>query len=171
VNNHVSPSTSMRVLLIVVAVSVLAASLSPGCTTTSTQTTATTHHTTSSTVPLAVINTSDRELEVELELALTWQEQQTGLMYRTYLDRDAGMLFVFSFDAEHGFWMKNTLIPLDMVYISLNGTVVHIRHQAQPLDETIYHPPVPCRYVLEVNGGFCSTEGVAVGDLVDFIGF
>lgn len=121
--------------------------------------------------PLAVITTTGGGIVVvALELAATPEQRATGLMFREHMDWYAGMLFVFDYDSTHAFWMRNTLIPLDVLYILSNGTVVHVRHQAQPLDETVYYPPVPCRYVLEVNGGFCDAEGVAEGSQVTFAG-
>ena len=121
--------------------------------------------------PIAVITTNGGgTVTVVLELAITPEQQARGLMFREHLEPNAGMLFIFGYDAPHGFWMRNTLIPLDVLYISYDGAVVHIRQQAQPQDETIYIPPAPCRYVLEVNGGFCDREGVADGSQVTFVG-
>ena len=150
--------------LVTISISIIFISLLAGCTTMTTVTT--------QSVPTAIVNTQDNgKVSITLELAITGEERQTGLMHREQLDWNSGMLFVFDVDAPYAFWMKNTLIYLDMLYISYNGTVVHIRHNAEPLNETAYMPPVFCRYVLEVNGGFSEVEGIAVGDKVDFIGF
>ena len=139
---------------------------SSGCTTQSTPSSQTT-----ATLPYAVINTfTGDDVVVELEIPKTQEEMIQGLMNRSQLDYYSGMLFVFENDAAYSFWMKNTLIYLDVIYISSNGTIVHIRHNAEPLNETIYTPPVPCRYVLAVNGGFSMAEGVELGNHVDFTG-
>ena len=157
---HTAPVT----FLVSIVISIICISLFAGCTTTTTVIT--------QPVPAASVNTQDNgQVSIILELAITSEERQTGLMHREQLDWYSGMLFVFDVDAPYAFWMKNTLIYLDMLYISYNGTIVHIRHNAEPLNETAYIPPALCRYVLEVNGGFCEAEGIAVGDEVDFTGF
>ena len=87
-------------------------------------------------------------------------------MYRTALAPDAGMLFVFDRDEDRYFWMENTLIPLDLIYISGDGRVVGVRENTVPGSRERISPPGPCTYVLEVNGGDCSRHGVCAGDLV-----
>ncbi len=119
--------------------------------------------------PRVVIRTASREIEVAVELARTEQERARGLMFRDRLGPDQGMLFVFPTDEPHDFWMKNTLIPLDMIFIDGLGNVVDIVAQAQPLTETLRHGG-PSRYVLEVAGGWADDRGVKVGDRVLFRG-
>ncbi len=103
---------------------------------------------------------------VEVELALTPKERATGLMNRRTLGADQGMLFVFRHQRNLSFWMHNTLIPLDMVFIDSAGTIVGIVENAAPLTETPRQVDRPSRYVLEVNGGWSAEHGVAVGDHV-----
>ena len=88
-----------------------------------------------------------------VELALTPEEQEKGLMYRRSLDPDGGMLFIFDRDEIRSFWMRNTLIPLDMVFVNSSMKVVSIYEFAKPGDETGILSGAPARYVLEVNGG------------------
>lgn len=87
-------------------------------------------------------------------------------MYREHLDPNAGMLFVFDDTAPRTFWMKNTLIPLDMLFIAADGHIVDIHERAIPLSEDIIPSQVPARAVLELNGGTVTRLGIRVGDLV-----
>jgi len=85
-------------------------------------------------------------------------------MFRERLGADDGMLFVFPASADHAFWMKNTLIPLDMIFVGEDGVVVGVVAGAEPLSTTPRQVGAPSRYVLEVNGGWCAAHGVARGD-------
>jgi uncharacterized membrane protein (UPF0127 family) len=82
------------------------------------------------------------------------------------MDPDAGMLFVFDRDSVHTFWMKNTLIPLDMLFISSDQTIVGIVENATPQTETPRAVGLPSRYVLEINGGLSSRYGFRAGQAV-----
>lgn len=116
-----------------------------------------------------VVETSagDRHV-VRVELARTDDERARGLMWRERLDPDAGMLFLFEETAQHGFWMKNTLIPLDMIFIGEDGRIVGIVESAAPQTTTLREVDAPSRYVLEVNGGWSAAHGVRAGDRVRF---
>jgi uncharacterized membrane protein (UPF0127 family) len=105
---------------------------------------------------------------VTVELARTDAERARGLMHRTALAPDAGMLFLFDETAEHAFWMKNTLIPLDMIFIADDGRIAGIVARAVPGDLSPRSAGGPSRYVLEVNGGWAAAHGVAAGDRVRF---
>jgi uncharacterized protein len=105
---------------------------------------------------------------VRVELARTEAEHTRGLMWRERLDPDAGMLFLFEESEPRGFWMKNTLIPLDMLFIGDDGRIVGIVERAAPLSTTLREVGAPSRYVLEVNGGWCAARGVRAGDRVRF---
>jgi uncharacterized membrane protein (UPF0127 family) len=98
------------------------------------------------------------------ELALTPTEHAQGLMFVPEMARLASMLFVFSDDRERGFWMRNTLIPLDMLFIDATGRVIRIHENAVPGDETTIRSGAPARAVLEINGGLSSEIGLAEGD-------
>lgn len=99
-------------------------------------------------------------------VARTPEQRATGLMYRREMPAHEGMLFVFEEPATQCFWMKNTLIPLDMLFIDDGGRVVGLIERAEPLTTSPRDPGVPCRYVLEVNGGLCHSLDVCVGDRV-----
>ncbi|HEX9399491.1 MAG TPA: DUF192 domain-containing protein [Anaeromyxobacter sp.] len=105
---------------------------------------------------------------VAVELARTVAERARGLMDRSALASDAGMLFLFDETAEHPFWMKNTLIPLDMLFIAEDGRIAGIVARAVPGDLSPRSAGGPTRYVLEVNGGWADAHGVAPGDRVRF---
>ena len=119
--------------------------------------------------PRVVIETSaGQRLAVDVELARTVAEQRKGLMGRRALPENGGMLFLFDATSVQSFWMKNTLIPLDMIFISDDGRIVGIVASAAPLTETERTVGKPSRYVLEVNGGWCAAHGVGAGDRVRF---
>ena len=102
---------------------------------------------------------------VTLEVARTEAARERGLMDRASLPPDAGMLFVFEETGRHGFWMKNTLIPLDMIFLSDDGRVLAVVER-RPLGLDVTDGGVDSRYVLEVNGGWARDRGVARGDQV-----
>jgi uncharacterized membrane protein (UPF0127 family) len=106
---------------------------------------------------------------VAVEVVRTDAERARGLMYRTQLDDGAGMLFIFDDMGEHAFWMKNTLIPLDMIFIDDAGRVTGVVERATP-GSLEPRSGGPSRYVLEVNGGWAAARGVAAGDQVRFEG-
>jgi len=119
--------------------------------------------------PIATITTSSGErVPVEVEVADTDAERQTGLMGRAALPENAGMLFVFEGEQALSFWMRDTLIPLSIAYIDAEGRIVDIQDM-QPLDDVPPHyvSAEPVRYALEVNQGFFEQRGVAVGDTVE----
>ena len=119
--------------------------------------------------PLVVLRPEGRsEVSVRVELARTGQEQGRGLMFRESLEADAGMLFLFQNEDIRRFWMRNTLIPLDMIFISTDLRVVGIVENAEPLTETLRQVAQPSQYVLEVNGGFAAAHGITAGTPVEF---
>jgi uncharacterized membrane protein (UPF0127 family) len=121
--------------------------------------------------PRVVISSpSGRERAVTVEVVRTPDELARGLMHRTSLAEDAGMLFVFPETDEHSFWMKDTLIPLDMIFIGEDRTVVGIVANAEPLTLEARAAGVS-RWVLEVNGGWTARHGVGPGDRVRFENF
>jgi uncharacterized protein len=101
-----------------------------------------------------------------VEMAVSSDELSRGLMNRTDLAEDSGMLFVFPDIEQRAFWMKDTLIPLDMIFIAEDGTIHHIHHMAKPLDLTRVTSEGPSKAVLEINGGLSDILGIAKGDKV-----
>jgi uncharacterized membrane protein (UPF0127 family) len=113
-----------------------------------------------------VIVTHGRELKFEIELATNDAERSRGLMYRKQLGPYEGMLFDFYQEMPVSFWMKNTLIPLDMVFIAADGTVKHVHANAVPLSTDTVPSRFPVRAVLEINGGSAALLGIKPGDTV-----
>jgi uncharacterized protein len=113
-----------------------------------------------------VVVTASREIKFEVELALNDAERSRGLMYREKLGPYDGMLFDFYQDAPVSFWMKNTLIPLDMVFIASDGTIKHVHANAVPLSTEAVPSQFPVRAVLEINGGSARLLGIKPGDKV-----
>ena len=121
--------------------------------------------------PAAVVHTAGGgRAEVAVEVAATPEAQARGLMYRRALADGRGMLFVFPAEAPHQFWMKNTFIPLDMIFIAADGRIVGIHPNATPLSTAPLGVERPSRYVLEVPGGWAARRGVAPGDRVELRG-
>ena len=110
---------------------------------------------------------------IVVELAVTPQQRALGLMYRRHLDPDAGMLFDMGRPGRHGIWMKNTLIPLDILWLEGDGRVVDLVSDAPPCRADpcpIYSPRHGSRWILEINGGRAAELGVSRGDRVRLLG-
>ena len=115
---------------------------------------------------LTIVKAGGERVEVEVEVADTRTEQARGLMERTVLAEDAGMLFVLESEQSPGFYMENTLIPLSIAFMDSEGRIVDIQDM-QPLDETRHYPAEPSQYALEANQGFFAERGVQVGDMIE----
>jgi Uncharacterized conserved protein len=115
--------------------------------------------------PLSV-TTAKGVFRFMVELADSPREREYGLMCRKALAADRGMLFQFSAPGPQAFWMRNTLIPLDIIYIGADGRVVSIVRNARPLDETPLPSGRPAQYVLELAGGRAAEIGLLPGDKV-----
>jgi uncharacterized membrane protein (UPF0127 family) len=101
-----------------------------------------------------------------VELAVTDEEHERGLMYRKSLPEGRGMLFDFHRDQQVAFWMKNTYIPLDMIFIRGDGTIARIAEDTVPLSEALVPSGAPVRAVLEVIAGTARKLGIRAGDKV-----
>ncbi|MBN2694501.1 DUF192 domain-containing protein [bacterium] len=108
------------------------------------------------------------KIDIVAEIADDDEKRGFGLMYRDSLCENCGMLFIFDEIDFHYFWMKNTLIPLDMIFIDEEYKVVGIVKKAEPQTLISRFVKTPSKYVLEVNGGFCEKNGISVGDLVSW---
>lgn len=102
----------------------------------------------------------------QVEIADDEQERETGLMNRDSLPTGQGMLFLFPDARERAFWMKNTHIPLDILYISKSGEVISIQKNTMPMNETPLHSFGPAAAVLEINGGQADALGIKPGDRI-----
>ncbi len=117
--------------------------------------------------PRVVIATSGgKEAAFEVEVADTSSKREMGLMYRRELATDHGMLFIFPDESVLTFWMKNTPIPLDMIFIGSDLKIVGIVREAVPFTESARTVGLPSRYVLEITGGAAQKRGIQVGDKV-----
>lgn len=103
-----------------------------------------------------------------IEIADNEYETQTGLMNRKSMKDNNAMLFIFPDMQMRAFYMKNTLIPLDIIYLDNNKTIVNIQENAKPLDESSLTSASPAQYVLEINGGLSQQLGIDVGDKMTF---
>ncbi|WP_327624912.1 DUF192 domain-containing protein [Aurantimonas sp. A3-2-R12] len=112
----------------------------------------------------ATLVTGSGEQKIDVELALTPKDREIGLMNRESMPAGQGMLFSFDPVRPVTMWMKNTLIPLDMLFLDEAGTVIHIKTNAQPLSLDLIPSGGPVKYVLELNGGAAARYGARVGD-------
>jgi uncharacterized protein len=121
--------------------------------------------------PKVAIATEDgKEVVFQVEIADTPSKREMGLQYRRDLGRDRGMIFLFPAETQLSFWMKNTPIPLDMIFISGERKIVGIVEQATPFTLEPRAVAAPSKYVLEINGGLAKLRGLKAGDVVRFDG-
>ncbi len=114
----------------------------------------------------AVFHTNVGDATVEVELAIKPNERSRGLMFKKELAPNRGMLFVFPEEKEQPFWMKNTYISLDMIFIDSSKRVVGVVANAEPLSEKVLTIGKPAKYVVEVSAGFAKDNGVTLGTAV-----
>ena len=110
------------------------------------------------------------DAKVSAEVVASPATIERGLMYRTHLPPDDGMLFLMGYEGDHVFWMHNTMIPLDMIYIAKDMTVAGVVANAEPRTDTRRSVGKQSLYVLEVNGGWAAAHNVAAGTKVTFDG-
>lgn len=106
--------------------------------------------------------------QVDIEIADTEYERQTGLMYRETMEDNQGMLFIYANEAPRSFYMKNTYIPLDLIFYDKDSTVVSFIENAVPLDETSLPSEKPAQFILELNAGKVDEWNITVGDKMSF---
>ncbi len=111
---------------------------------------------------------SNREIVVKAEFAVDEASRMAGLMFRKNLGKNEAMIFLFPEDNLMPFWMHNTYLPLDIVFINRNHEIIYIAENAKPLSDDLIQPPSPYRYTLEVNAGFIAEHKIQVGDRVKF---
>jgi hypothetical protein len=119
---------------------------------------------------LAIRRADGTQVSLDIEIAVTRAQAEYGLMFRRFLPENAGMLFLWDKDQAISMWMKNTIIPLDMLFVAGNGTIVKIAH-AIPFDLTPISSGQWVRGVIEINGGAAARQGIEVGDKVLYPAF
>lgn len=115
-----------------------------------------------------VIHAGGSAYKFEVEIVTTPESRAQGLMFRKALAPNAGMLFIYPDEKPVSFWMKNTLIPLDMLFLKSDGQIAHIAHNAVPLDESQIDSGAAVKAVLEINGGTAAALGIKEGDRVEY---
>ncbi len=120
--------------------------------------------------PAVVLEGSGGPVRVRVEVAAREEERMKGLMFRERLPQDAGMLFVYADEDVRAFWMKNTYLSLDLVFIGANLRVLGAVENTVPLSTEHVGVQHPAQYVLEVNAGFVKRHGIAVGSAVKLEG-
>lgn len=106
--------------------------------------------------------------QLDIEFAEDRFERETGLMYRESMEDHQGMLFIFDNESPRFFHMKNTKIPLDIIFYDSDSTVVSFQKNAQPMDETALPSEEPAQFVLEINAGLVDEWNIELGDKISF---
>jgi len=148
-----SPAQQVRMLLAVAEAALLL--MCPGCR--------------GSRPEVCIFTAAGKQVRVCVEIARTPAQRGLGLMYRNSLSKNSGMLFVSDRDMHQNFTMRNTSLPLDMIFVGSDFRIAGIIENASPLTDGPYAIARPSRYVLEVNSGFCKQHGIAQGDTVSFV--
>lgn len=106
--------------------------------------------------------------QIDIEIADDMVERAVGLMYREELKYNQGMLFIFPREEYQSFWMKNTVLPLDIIFVNKKMEIVTIHKSTTPFSETSYPSTEPAIYVVEVNAGYTSEKGITEGDKISW---
>ncbi len=106
--------------------------------------------------------------KIDIEIADTEPKTIQGLMYRKSMDENRGMLFIFPKAEEHSFWMKNTFISLDILFVDINKKIIKIHRNTTPLSTKSLPSEGPVIYVVEVNAGYSDKYGISEGDMINF---
>jgi uncharacterized membrane protein (UPF0127 family) len=119
---------------------------------------------------LTFINTSGTPVRINIQIAISEYDRELGLMFRKSMEENQGMLFIFPDTRVRSFWMMNTLIPLDMIFIDSTKTILNIAKNTTPYSDSSYTSVGPAKYVLEVNGGFTERHNIRPGDKISWTG-
>jgi len=117
---------------------------------------------------LYLLKSGDSIKKLDIEIAENQYEHETGLMYRQSMQETQGMLFIYPEEALRSFYMKNTYIPLDIIFYSKDSSVVSFKENARALDETSLPSNKPAKFILELNAGKVKEWNIEVGDKIDF---
>lgn len=116
---------------------------------------------------LTFLTSDDKYIsKIDIEIAEDDDARTQGLMYREEMKKNQGMLFIFPYESMQSFWMKNTVIPLDMIFVNKNNEIVTIRKNAVPFDTGHYASTKPAQFVIEVNAGYTDSLGIKVSDKI-----
>lgn len=110
----------------------------------------------------------ERDIQVQVEVARTGEARRQGMMYRKSMKPHHGMIFLFEKEEPQSFWMKNTYIPLDIMFVNTAGTIIGIVHNAEPMTTTPRNVPGVSQYVIEMAGGYAQQYGIRKGTQVSF---
>lgn len=113
-------------------------------------------------------NTGEVLLKIDVEIASTDVDKARGLMYRSSMEENQGMLFLMDREEIQSFYMRNTIIPLDIIYVNSKFEIVDIYKNTKILDETSLPSKAPARYIVEINGGLCDKFNIKEGDKIAF---
>jgi len=113
-------------------------------------------------------DTRQKLAKIDVEVAINPTERSQGLMYRSKMEEDNGMIFIFERDDMQSFWMKNTLIPLDVLFIDSKGVINTIHKNTVPFSERSLPSKSKSQFVVEVNGGYSDRHGIKEGDLIEY---
>ena len=109
------------------------------------------------------------ETKIDIQIADNDFDRELGLMFRKSMEENQGMLFIFPADTIQNFWMRNTYIPLDMIFANSMNIIVTIQHATSTLSDQTYSSNAPAKYVIEVNSGFTDKNKIKVGDKISWI--
>jgi uncharacterized protein len=112
---------------------------------------------------------NNSKVKIDIQIANSDFDRELGLMFRKQMDENKGMLFIFPVEERQSFWMRNTFIPLDMIFVNSSKKIVTIHRNTQTLSDQSYPSTAPAQFVLEVNGGYCSRHNINEGDKINFI--
>lgn len=117
---------------------------------------------------LVILNNEDTLQTLDVEIVNDPERRAKGLMYRKTMEENQGMLFIFDVEELQSFWMKNTYLALDLLFINSNKEIVHIHKNAQPMSIRSIPSIEPSLYVLEVNAGYCDKYFIEAGHYIDY---
>jgi uncharacterized membrane protein (UPF0127 family) len=111
-----------------------------------------------------------QKAKIDIEIADDDYQRELGLMNRKSMQENQGMLFIFPFERFQSFWMRNTFISLDMIFVDANKTIVTIHKNTQVLSDQSYPSSKPAKYVVEVVAGFTDKYNIKIGDKIEWLG-
>lgn len=117
---------------------------------------------------LTFIDTSGSSVKIDIQIARTEFDRELGLMFRKSMSENQGMLFIFPDTRIRSFWMRNTVIPLDMIFVDSSKTILNIAKNTTPYSDASYTSSGPARYVVEVNGGYTDRHMINPGDKINW---